>query len=30
MHFGIALGLLSPKYGLDVAVAADRLGFHSL
>lgn len=30
MKIGIALGLLAPKYWNDVAVAADKLGFHSL
>lgn len=30
MKFGIALGLLAPKYWNDVAVTADELGFHSL
>ncbi len=30
MKIGTALGLLSPKYWIDVAVAADEAGFHSL
>jgi len=30
MKFGIALGLLSPKYWNDVTLEADRLGFDSL
>ncbi len=30
MKIGTALGLLSPKYWLDVAIQADQLGFHSL
>jgi len=30
MKFGIALGLLAPKYWNDIAVEADQLGFHSL
>jgi probable F420-dependent oxidoreductase len=30
MKFGIALGLLAPKYWNEVAMEADQLGFHSL
>ena len=30
MKIGIALGLLAPKYWNEVALTADRLGFHSL
>jgi probable F420-dependent oxidoreductase len=30
MKVGIALGLLAPKYWNDVAVEADKLGFHTL